>query len=646
MENQNTVVYKYSDYLHEIQTKAAMESAGTKINVDFLTSIEAQKIRGASFYYVSLFFAIQAIAIILFFVYKMNIFLVLAGIGTIILSAVYIFLVIKKLNRKTEYALKMNRIFLRRIYLNNIIFSLIIFSAVLFILLGNDYLKSIESLFMSKVYIFHDRKILLFEIFLTLLINNGILYLLTAYFTNIAESRISKNETVYENYSEEAKYQKWQKLNNYQITDREIKDEYIHNAYFDTRHVIITGSTGSGKTTILNRIMQDRKQIKARNVYFDQSGEILKAFYKQGDVIFDITDERSVVWNFLKDVENAASMEEVAKYLIPTIAGETNPFFRLNARAKLADGMIKLWANNKRDNAYFIKLCENVRESLNIDVETDNKDAINTLQTQIRNLKYINTKGEEFSLKNWLRNQNDRRNIFVKVNLALSAVQEPFLTLFLATIQAEILNPAFRNQERINIYIDEFNNIQTIENLGRTLSLSRKFNVAFFLAMQSLLDAKNRYGNNFNQLIENCNNRYNFLTNDPANAKIISEQYGNSKIKEAMIGFSGTAEAHNNASMSEQKTVEERVPVSTLTNLGIGEYFAEFLTLKGKKFIDRHKTAFLDMKAVSNIEFYIPRRDWASENIKVDADPKIIKSDEIENKIKNILIEESKLWKI
>ena len=86
----------------------------------------------------------------------------------------------------------------------------------------------------------------------------------------------------------------------------------------ETRHFLITGSTGSGKTNLMHNLLP---QIEAKGqpaVVIDNTGEMIAKYYNpdRGDIIFNPFDQRSMAWDFWADCESNEEQERFVEILM------------------------------------------------------------------------------------------------------------------------------------------------------------------------------------------------------------------------------------------------------------------------------------------------------------------------------------------
>jgi type IV secretory pathway TraG/TraD family ATPase VirD4 len=105
----------------------------------------------------------------------------------------------------------------------------------------------------------------------------------------------------------------------------------------ETRHFLVTGSTGSGKTNFIHNILPQVEKKKQPTIVVDQTGEMIAKYYnkERGDIIFNPFDDRSHVWDFWTDVCDDESLERFSSILMGfnrKISGtRSDPFWEKSA---------------------------------------------------------------------------------------------------------------------------------------------------------------------------------------------------------------------------------------------------------------------------------------------------------------------------
>ena len=613
-QNQQQVeTYTFKNFLNEIQTKINQENDNKIIDKSTLTFTKKQDIRHINGRYI-VFYSITMLSIILlhFFTNYMqsNLFLLLIFVPNVYFFVRYYNWVVKNLNEKTKYSNEMHITFFKNYVIKSIaITSIFLITILYFCQIDADKMKTMNYIISGYNYLinivytnFHFKFTNLKRLFndtsfsflsIVLLFNIVFIFVIYQIFNNKIKT---KNKNV--------------KIKN--IEDQEIAGGYIQTFESDVYNSLITGATGAGKTQLINRIILDRRRYTGtRNIYFDVKGDILQAYFRPGlDVFFDITDSRSVCWDFLQEAEDPAQLKQMMYDLIPEIAGDTNPFFRGSAREKLYNELLKIWQAGKRTNADFLSVLQNPNFDKN-----ENEDVVKTFQEAISNLLFVNTTGKKFNIKYYLRNKDNNQNfnVFVGVNAEYNDIQKPFLTLFLSIINSMIIGKSWQNKNRINIFIDEFANVGKIDKLDSTLSLCREQKIAYFLATQSMKNIEVIYKDKFSNIMDNISNRYSFRTKDNESAEIVSKSYGKHETHEILSSQTQTGTGQS-LSQSENIRNIDNVKIEEITNLKNLTYFASFLIKVGNNFVENfikmHTLTILPLKINQNIERFVKRNDW------------------------------------
>lgn len=614
-QNQQQVeTYTFKNFLNEIQTKINQENDNKIIDKSTLTFTKKQDIRHVNGRYI-VFYTITMLAIILlhFFTNYMqsNLFLLLIFVPNVYFFVRYYSWIVKDLNEKTKYANQMHITFFKSYAVKSIIITSIFLIAILyFCQIDINKMKTMNYIISSYNYllsiVYTSNYHFAFTNLKRLFNDTSFSFLSIVLFFNIVFIFV-----IYQIFNEKIKTKnKNVKIKN--VEDEEIANGYIQTFSADVYNTLITGSTGSGKTQLINRIILDRqKHSGTRNIYFDVKGDILQAYFRPGvDVFFDITDSRSVCWDFMQEAEDPAQLRQMTYDLIPEIQGDTNPFFRGSAREKLYNELLKVWQVGKRTNADFLSVLKNPNFDKN-----ENEDVVKTFQEAISNLLFVNTTGKKFNIKYYLRNEkNDQNfNIFVGVNAEYVDIQKPFLTLFLSVLNSMIIGKSWQNKNRINIFIDEFANVGKIDKLDNALSLCREQKIAYFLATQSMKNIEVIYKDKFSNIMDNISNRYTFRAKDNESAEIISKSYGKHETHEILSSQTQTGTGQS-LSQSENIRNVDNVKIEEITNLKSLTYFASFLVKAGNNFIENfirmHTLAILPLNCNQSIERFVKRADW------------------------------------
>jgi type IV secretory pathway TraG/TraD family ATPase VirD4 len=86
----------------------------------------------------------------------------------------------------------------------------------------------------------------------------------------------------------------------------------------ETRHFLVTGSTGSGKANLIHTLLSQIERKRQPVIVIDRTGEMIAKYYnpEHSDIIFNPFDVRSTAWDFWADCSTREDLERFSKILI------------------------------------------------------------------------------------------------------------------------------------------------------------------------------------------------------------------------------------------------------------------------------------------------------------------------------------------
>ncbi len=107
----------------------------------------------------------------------------------------------------------------------------------------------------------------------------------------------------------------------------------------ETRHTIVSGTTGSGKTVLIADLVEQIRARGERCVIYDKMGSYAETFFDPGrDVLLNPLDARAPRWSPFLEARDARDFDTMAAALIPRQKDTVDPFWITAARQLFSHG--------------------------------------------------------------------------------------------------------------------------------------------------------------------------------------------------------------------------------------------------------------------------------------------------------------------
>jgi type IV secretory pathway TraG/TraD family ATPase VirD4 len=324
----------------------------------------------------------------------------------------------------------------------------------------------------------------------------------------------------------------------------------------ENRHFLIIGRPGTGKTTLLNQVLEKLRAREEKVIVYDFKGDYLSTFYDPSkDFIFNPLDIRCMNWCLFSEIEMIPDIDSIATSMIPPSYRE-DKFWTDAARDIFSSILHYLTITGNRTNQAIWELVsytepqmlQLMEDAVMQGVEPARKalgylqgfgqgskvasDTLSTMRQYTNCFLYMKHLGNEFSIKKWL-DEDGASFLFVSNYANLRDTLKPILSLLIDLAMKHILSMHEDIDRRRFIIIDEFASLQRLTTIVQALEQGRSKGASLWLALQDISQLQKLYGHETAYTISNnCNTILSFAVSDPNSQEYLSRLFGETEILE------------------------------------------------------------------------------------------------------------------
>jgi type IV conjugative transfer system coupling protein TraD len=439
-------------------------------------------------------------------------------------------------------------------------------------------------------------------------------------------------------------------INKQKIASDIVIDEMPMIANSETKHFLVHGSTGAGKTQLISKFLDCIRKRGDKVLLYDKGGIYTSTFYRTGeDKILNPFDIRSENWDLWHEARTITDFENMASSLIP-IKGEVDPFWVNSARTIFGSAAFTMQDDKDRS----IKKLLNVLLKITLhelhnylkdtdasrltseEIEKTAFSVLSVISTYSKSLKFLTAIEQtsikpKFCIKDWICNENNNENnswLFLSSNDAHHESLIPLLSMWFSMATITLLSLPANSKRRIWFICDELPSLHELPRLPKVIAETRKYGGCFILGMQNKLLLEDVYGEKIGRgILDLLNTSFFFRSPSPDMANYVSEALGSQEIEDMRENYSyGANNIRDGISIGTQKMVNPLVIPSEIMSL---DEMKCYLKLLGTYPITL-------LKLVHNIRPEIAK-DFIPHNIQPDSNiEKLI--EEVELKISNFYV--------
>lgn len=398
----------------------------------------------------------------------------------------------------------------------------------------------------------------------------------------------------------------------------------------ETSHILITGTTGSGKTNSFHSLLPQIRQRGDRAIIVDMTGSYVSRYYNEKtDIILNPLDIRSHSWYPWIDCHLDSHYDVLAESFIPTKDHVKDPFWDNASRAVLKTTLRKyafqenydiqklhdfLLSSSEKEFEDFFKNTEaatfsfrnnerttgSIRSILSSQIEclrhldssaVSHEQKEKTLPTEETSIK---PQEQVFSIRNWIMKGAQRNGSYPEESGEREEKTRGWLFLTARPDQRETLRPLLsawidiainalmvlpeNQQQRLWFVVDELSSLQKLPKLQAGLAEARKYGGCFLVGFQSKPQLEEIYGKySADSMLDLFNTKLFFRCTEPSTQQWVSKVLGEKEEAEPQENISfGANSMRDGVSLSRQTRQKPVVMPAELSQLRNLECYAKF----------------------------------------------------------------------
>ncbi len=320
----------------------------------------------------------------------------------------------------------------------------------------------------------------------------------------------------------------------------------------ETRHILVSGGTGSGKTNAFNHIIPQIRTKRQKAVIIDTNGTFVNKYYDQSkDFILNPFDERGEAWHPWIECIADFDYEAMAKSFIPSLKSEHDSYWK-EAAASVFCALLEK-QKNEQDIEELIKvmlrgsledLADNLSETegtAHIDPNSEKTASSirSVISTQVKCLKYLKKSETSFSIRKWIQDGKEDSFLFLSCASEQREALKPLLSAWYSISIRSLMQLSLDPKRRVWLINDELPSLDKVTGIETCLTEGRKYGACSLIAIQSPSQLEEIYGRcTAKTIIANCNTKIVFKESEPSNAKQLSNLFGEHEVQEVQEGVS------------------------------------------------------------------------------------------------------------
>ena len=352
----------------------------------------------------------------------------------------------------------------------------------------------------------------------------------------------------------------------------------------ETSHILITGTTGSGKTNAFHMLLPQIRQRGDRAIVLDATGDYVSRYYnEETDIILNPLDTRSQDWHPWVDCHLDSHYDVFAEAMIQPKDSSKDPFWDNASRAVLKTALRKYAArkNTNVQKLYTFLLSSTDKEFEDFfrgteaatftfkNNEKTTHSIRSVLSSQIESLRHLESTKVPFSIRNWVSGEENGGFLFITARPDQRETLRPLISAWMDIALNALMILPENQHRRLWFIMDELAALQKLPRLQAGLAESRKYGRCLLVGFQSKPQLEEIYGRNASDaMLDLFNTKVFFRCTEPSTQQWISKVIGDKEEAEPQENISfGAHHMRDGVSLSRQTRQKPLVMPTELSQL-------------------------------------------------------------------------------
>ncbi|AOR81118.1 type IV secretion system DNA-binding domain-containing protein [Novosphingobium resinovorum] len=359
-------------------------------------------------------------------------------------------------------------------------------------------------------------------------------------------------------------------------------------------HTMLLGTTGTGKTTVLRKHLEQMREREDNAVVFDLTGAYVEAFYHpERDTILNPMDVRCPAWSIFNDCQTYSEFTAAAAALIPSDGGSSEPFWALAARTLFIEMCMKLIEKGQTSNQALADnlmtadlkqvhrhLQKTIADPLTAPEAARMAESIRAVfNTNAQALRFLPDDGKPYSIKQWITGDKAPGSIlFITCTYTDLEMNKALLTLWSNLAIHSLMTMKKTRSLRTWFMFDELGALHRLPAIEDGLQTARNFGGAMILGLHSFDKLVQVYGEeNARNLSSLARTKLMLAAADLDTAEQCARYIGNREIRQMDEGYSyGYNSTRDASTLTPRKQIEPLVIPDDIMNLPSMHGFVKF----------------------------------------------------------------------